>query len=241
MLDAIPEEDLTEVLTLVGRLESDGETTTTLVEESPFTIGRRGGSLRLTSNSVSGLHAEIRVIDDKYFVKDLGSTNGTFLNGERVFDEAELHDGDWLQFASLPFHVKREVKQSSSQTMDQMQSDKTLGLMQFERLMANQAVIPLFQPIQNLETGEIVALEVLASSPLVGLRSAGEMFKCAEDLGLVRDLSQLIRKTAVERCQQLGSAPHLFMNAHPAELSDLSHAEWIVELPRTRPASENHN
>lgn len=43
---------------------------------------------------VSARHAEIRRRDGRWLVRDLNSTNGTFLNGVRLAGEAELHDGD---------------------------------------------------------------------------------------------------------------------------------------------------
>jgi len=47
---------------------------------------------------VSSRHAELRAVESRYVLVDLGSTNGTFVNGERVIGERELHDGDILTF-----------------------------------------------------------------------------------------------------------------------------------------------
>ena len=49
---------------------------------------------------VSGRHAEIRFSEGKYVLQDMGSTNGTFVNGERVEGTTELHDGDKLRFGA---------------------------------------------------------------------------------------------------------------------------------------------
>lgn len=49
---------------------------------------------------VSSRHAELRAIDHRYILVDLGSTNGTFVNGERVTHERELHDGDIVTFGT---------------------------------------------------------------------------------------------------------------------------------------------
>lgn len=53
---------------------------------------RRGADLQLTDPKVSGLHAEICLLDSGYRVRDLGSRNGTFVGSVRVFD-AELSAG----------------------------------------------------------------------------------------------------------------------------------------------------
>jgi anti-anti-sigma factor len=64
-----------------------------------FVIGRQSDcQLRLGSSMVSKLHAAIERRDGRVFLADLGSTNGTVLNG-RVLrgKEAEIHDGDRIQ------------------------------------------------------------------------------------------------------------------------------------------------
>ncbi len=57
-------------------------------------LGRsRECDIRLADTNVSRRHAEVRHEDDAYWIVDLGSTNGTELNGRRV-ERAKLSDGD---------------------------------------------------------------------------------------------------------------------------------------------------
>ena len=44
----------------------------------------RGNQLRIDSRTVSRRHAQVVKSGTEYFVEDLGSRNGTFLNGQRV-------------------------------------------------------------------------------------------------------------------------------------------------------------
>ena len=47
---------------------------------------------------VSGRHAELRGIEGRWTLHDMGSTNGTFVNGVRVESPVELHEGDVITF-----------------------------------------------------------------------------------------------------------------------------------------------
>jgi two-component system, NtrC family, response regulator GlrR len=49
-------------------------------------IGRTGADLNLSDGKVSGLHCELRLTPEGYRLRDLGSTNGTYVKGVRVVD-----------------------------------------------------------------------------------------------------------------------------------------------------------
>jgi DNA-binding NtrC family response regulator len=57
------------------------------IEASVIRIGaRRGNDVQLTDSKVSGLHAEIRLDDRGYRLRDLDSTNGTYVSSLRIND-----------------------------------------------------------------------------------------------------------------------------------------------------------
>lgn len=62
------------------------------------TIGRANDAeIRLTDDGVSRHHARVRRDGDVLWVDDLGSRNGTFVNGQKIERTASLHEGDKLQ------------------------------------------------------------------------------------------------------------------------------------------------
>src|SRR3954469_6324036 len=64
----------------------------------PMTIGRASAcNIRIGDAGVSSKHAKIWCEDGQYFLMDLGSTNGTFVN-ERDVDREQLSDGDVITF-----------------------------------------------------------------------------------------------------------------------------------------------
>lgn len=66
-----------------------------MLEEDCVTLGRAlENSIVITSKRISRAHAQVRREGWRRILEDLGSTNGTFLNDERVLAPVELHDGD---------------------------------------------------------------------------------------------------------------------------------------------------
>lgn len=79
----------------------DGSTITTPLDTDLITIGRAEDSIvQLPSGSVSSHHATIKAREDGYYVQDLGSRNGTRLNGAEI-EEAQLADGDRIAFGDI--------------------------------------------------------------------------------------------------------------------------------------------
>ena len=72
------------------------------------TIGRSpGAQFMVDAALVSRLHCQITAGSISLQVKDLGSTNGTFVNGKRV-QTAELYEGDTLSVGRLELTVSRK-------------------------------------------------------------------------------------------------------------------------------------
>jgi hypothetical protein len=72
-----------------------------------ITIGRAvENDIVITSKRVSREHARVRREGWRVILEDLGSTNGTFLNDERVLTPVELHDEDRIKIGDviLTFH-----------------------------------------------------------------------------------------------------------------------------------------
>src|SRR6185312_7193990 len=59
---------------------------------------------------VSTRHAEIRAVGDGYVLVDIGSTNGTYVNGVRIARERRLESGDEVAFGEFGPKVRLEIK-----------------------------------------------------------------------------------------------------------------------------------
>lgn len=80
-----------------------GEYSTT--SSKSFTIGRiDGNDMIMPDFAISKKHAVITVENDSFYIKDLGSTNGTMVNGTRLDKKSvKIHDQDVISFARYEF------------------------------------------------------------------------------------------------------------------------------------------
>ena len=60
--------------------------------------------LVFADDTVSRRHAELRLVEGRWMLRDLGSSNGTWVNGRRVM-EAEVAPGDELQLGGLAIRI----------------------------------------------------------------------------------------------------------------------------------------
>lgn len=80
------------------------------IDKERFVIGKMKGQVDMVLNlpMISRIHAEIEKREGAYFLVDLNSTNGTFLNGERLEanEYRQLHTGDEICFAGAGYYFK---------------------------------------------------------------------------------------------------------------------------------------
>lgn len=67
-----------------------------LKAEGTHIIGRRHGDVQLLDSRISRQHAEASVQNGTWVIRDLSSSNGTWVNGERIEGLCELEEGDRL-------------------------------------------------------------------------------------------------------------------------------------------------
>lgn len=195
----------------------------------PFVVGRRAGlDLTLNSSNVSQEHAELFEEDGRLMVRDLGSTNGTFVNRERLTERSGIEDGDTLHFATEEYrlgHFAPGQTQAIIGTTSIVETELPKLLLermqQFRDLIEREAVGTLFQPIVSLTDDSKLGYEALGRGRHEGLPSSiGELFELAAVVGTEADLSRLLRAKALSLCTGRGTDRIFFFNTHPAELRE---------------------
>lgn len=95
--------------------DDEGKTTVVPLIRDEITIGRKdGNTIRLTERNVSRHHAKLLRVNGSIFIEDVSSSNGIRVNGDRIADRAELHDGDRVQIGDylLALKLEAEVEQA---------------------------------------------------------------------------------------------------------------------------------
>ena len=86
---------------------ADGTQKPCALDDKPLILGRLPESeIQVRDAFISRVHASISYVNNAFVLKDLGSTNGTYRNGARVY-ECNLSPGDKIQIgnAALVFEV----------------------------------------------------------------------------------------------------------------------------------------
>jgi EAL domain-containing protein (putative c-di-GMP-specific phosphodiesterase class I) len=200
------------------------------LQKLPFRIGRSPrADHTIYSPEVSTMHAEVLQEGDDFIIRDLGSTNGTFVNAERITRHA-LKDGDIVHVASEEHRfgfteapkaqeADATIAWTAGETRRDIRETHDLG-----RVFALRAVTAVFQPIVRLSDGARVAYETLGRVTIEqGRYSIGETLRIAGERGQAAQLSRLIREVALAELRHLPERPiSVFFNLHPAEMADLN-------------------
>lgn len=207
---------------LSGQLADDQPVRHIRIDTFPFLVGRQSdASLSIPSPTVSRKHAELTFCEGSLYLRDLGSTNGTFVNGTRIKQSCPVNHGDLLQFGQIVFRVTQQSIESIHKTVHDNSYDRALALIQFDQLLTGQAVAPHFQSIVTIQDLQVVGYEVLGRSRLFGLKDPDSMFAAARVLNLEGELSRILREEGVRNGQVLQQDYTLFVNTHPIEMNDL--------------------
>lgn len=124
-------------------------------------IGRSDDcDLVLTQGQPSRRHAQITIEGGAVFVEDLGSTNGTFINGSRIASKQPLHQGDEIAFDENKFKFEVETTEpvAADQTvLREVQDPNRTVLREMPPKEAARPATPPEKPQQAPKSAEPVA------------------------------------------------------------------------------------
>ncbi len=139
----------------IPALEVAGEDIPLRIDQRVFVIGRKSQSdAPLIEESVSTIHAVIFLLNGKYFIRDLGSRTGTFVNGAAI-RQVELRFGDHIRIGQTDMRFAVSEGHAVSAVPDD----------DLENLVGTAALAP---------DAEVPGLEPIESPPPMDLSEPGE-------------------------------------------------------------------
>ncbi len=210
-----------------------------LLDHFPFCIGRNASAhYCINSRHVSKEHAQLVRDAGLIVIRDLGSTNGTFVNGQRI-EQAVLNHGDIVHVAHKEFRFGRDA--SVVQDVEAVNTDRASGSSPvsaiqnaecLKEMLRRENVRTLFQPIVTLGTNEVIGYEALGRGTHDKLSaSPAYLFSVATQGNLAPELSRLFRRVAVREADGLPRGSRVFLNLHPAELRDATFLKSLQNVP----------
>lgn len=135
------------------------------LQDEKTTVGRLAdNALQIDDGSVSSRHAEIESEAGAYHLHDLGSTNGTFVNGEQVTD-AVLRHGDEVRFG-----VVESVFNGEEEAPDQPLPASTSAASEAAKISARPEQFVSSSPIpKNVKSKDPLATGLFAAAVLGAL------------------------------------------------------------------------
>lgn len=137
-------------------------------------VGRhQDADIVLQFGEISRRHAAFLLKDQALYLKDLNSSNGTFVNNMRIAEETLLQDGDTVAFATLPFVVmfeQAEVNLMSAEASsvtaqaEQQIAQPSEAVACSEHLNDPEAVVEVADPAPEPEVVQPAAVEPVAEA-----------------------------------------------------------------------------
>lgn len=200
------------------------------IESVPFLIGRADDcNLNLIDKHISRHHSEIRKSGDLLWIRDLKSTNGTYVNQKKIEQAHLLEPEDTISFGQYMFKLKKTLTSSSTaagETMCETFSSEIDNLATIEpelrMLIRKRQVIPHFQPLLRFSDMAEIGFEILGRIDNKNLPfNVAELLDIADTLGCGSELSALFREVGVALGKDLPGSPMLFVNTTQLEILEL--------------------
>ena len=95
--------------------------------EKPITVGRSPeADVVLLDEKASRIHCGVRLWDGKFYIKDLKSRNGTYVNDQRI-EVAKLKAGDRIRIGSISFLFEQDPTKSAGVALQEMEQEMAQG------------------------------------------------------------------------------------------------------------------
>lgn len=181
--------------------------------------------------TVSRNHARLEQQGKRLVLTDLGSSNGTFVNRQRIMAPTVVDHGDIIHLGSTELRlIQRSLEEEKNFTQSnttrfmgsaELSGRIPAGLRDLEDLIAHKSVKIVYQPIIRANDLACVGYEALCRGASTRLpTNPMELFTIAESFNLAAQLSEMLREQALNVAEQFHVKGDLLINTHPSEVTD---------------------
>jgi EAL domain-containing protein (putative c-di-GMP-specific phosphodiesterase class I) len=222
---------------------TDGSRVTHPLLNLPFRVGRDpANDLAVDARGLSRQHAEFMAgPKGELVLRDLDSTNGTYVNRERIQLSRVLSENDVLHFGNAEYRLG--IESATRMALPPDDGERTLIVpagkalsqhfvrheKEFMELLRGQGLTTAMQPIVDAHTGALFAYELLGRCSHPGLpNSPAHLFSLAAQLGREAELSAAFRSHGINAVAPRLHGAKLFINSHPHETFEDSFFQMLT-------------
>jgi EAL domain-containing protein (putative c-di-GMP-specific phosphodiesterase class I)/GGDEF domain-containing protein len=210
----------------------------------------------------SGVHADVFLMFLPLPADSTARRSGVLAEARRVVDERlgrRFRGPDFRSMAPRPapsvgsatvvehpfYRIERQIyraveeaRQSAARAEAQERASQQAEL---KRIIRDQNIDTVFQPIVHLETESILGYEALSRGPRdTPFEAPGNLFACSREAGMARELDLVCQKATLRHARRLAPGDKLFLNALPSSLLDPGFREGLLaDLPEDFPVSRS--
>jgi pSer/pThr/pTyr-binding forkhead associated (FHA) protein len=229
------------------------------VKQGTLVVGRASVSdLRLQHPSISRRHTQLRRLGEQFFVKDLGSQNGTFVNKQRISGEMEVRPGDSIALGNALLRLRGPLargEKAPSAGVGEKSTKSRVSTAVVARPSGQQAApsatalkIAVFAGAVGFSLAAVLAFALVRTMSSQDDRSAASkpVAKRAtpaapvDDTERARLIDEAIKKKMAEQPPRIVHAEEEYVDAEPApapaKAPEVAKAPVVTTAP-TRPAA----
>lgn len=198
----------------------------------PCMVGRSSNStIQINRPGISRNHARLDIVGEQVQLTDLKSTNGTFVERDRISEPTPLRHGDVVHFADYEFRLleigeETDIPQEICETMvgdsiSPLSAHFPTKMREFTELL-EQGLVQGYRQVIVDQHGTPIGCELLGRGTHPELsESPAALFTLAHALDLEVKLSELFRRHSLADANAEDMEGLVFVNTHPKECQDI--------------------
>jgi EAL domain-containing protein (putative c-di-GMP-specific phosphodiesterase class I) len=134
-------------------------------------------------------------------------------------------------YFSLPDSIYKAYQQALTMAEKRVQTQYNEMMFEFNKVIAKKDIHLLAQPIIDVNTNKMIALEMLTRGPVgTNLEMPLRLFSVARQIGSLYDLEMVVFEKTFEKLKETGYDHHLFINCTPLTLGNKRFMERMKQL-----------